>query len=116
MIEGGTTPVNRAVAERAVGWKTRRRMVWVRSPVIVLHVAVRACPTRQTVVAANVTLDARSRQVGASQRESGDRVVPGAASPRRGVVALLAGLRETGLHVIGIRGALEILEVACYTR
>ncbi len=46
------------------------------------------------------------------QRETGSRVIEGRACPRGRVVALGAGLREAGLHVIRLRRALEILQVA----
>src|SRR6266550_3698908 len=45
------------------------------------------------------------------QRETGSRVIEGRARPRRRVVALRAGLREAGLHVVRLRRALEIFQM-----
>ena len=43
-------------------------------------------------------------------------MIKGRVRPRGGGVALRAILRESRLHVIGIRGALEILQVAADAR
>jgi len=43
-------------------------------------------------------------------------MVKGGVQPRRRVVALLAGLREVRRHMVGIRRALIILQVARDTR
>ena len=42
-------------------------------------------------------------------------MIEGAVAPIRGGMALIAGLRESGRHVIGIGCALEILQVALHT-
>ena len=47
----------------------------------------------------------------AGQCESRVVVVKGRTGPRGCAVTVLAGLREAGLHVIGIAGALEIFQV-----
>jgi len=39
-------------------------------------------------------------------------VIKACACPRGRVVALLAGLRKSGLHMVGLRRALEIFQVA----
>ena len=41
-------------------------------------------------------------------------MIEGRVRPRDRVVALLTSLREAGLHVIRIRRALEVLQVAIY--
>ena len=50
------------------------------------------------------------------QGKSGRRVIEGRTLPTGGAVALLTGLRESGLHVIGIGRALEIGQVALHAR
>ena len=62
--------------------------------VVVVDVAIGACPGRYGV---------HSRK-----REARIAVVKGRIRPVVGVVALLAGLRETRGDVVGIGGALEI--------
>ena len=66
----------------------------------------------QVVVAIDVALRALHRRVGAAQREPRRRVIKRRAVPRSRVVALLATSRESRLHVIRIRRAVEILDVA----
>lgn len=48
----------------------------------------------------------------AGQCEAGRRVSKRAVAPICRGVALIAGLRESGRYVVGIRGALEVFEVA----
>ena len=59
-----------------------------------------------------MALGALQRRVRPCQRESSRGVIKRTARPIRGVVTLLAGLREAGLHVIRIRGVVEIGLVA----
>ncbi len=46
------------------------------------------------------------------QRKCGLGVVKASRRPGGGVVALLTGLRESVLRVVGVSGALKILQVA----
>ena len=46
--------------------------------------------------------------------ERGPRVVKCRGGPRRRVMALFAGLREAGADVVGIRGLLEICQMAAH--
>ena len=59
-----------------------------------------------------MTLGASNCSVRAGEWETGGRVVEGCLRPRRRVVTLLTGLRESRLHVIGIGRSLEILQMA----
>jgi hypothetical protein len=59
-----------------------------------------------------VALCALQRDVSAGQCETGRGVIESGTGPAGGVVALCAGLREAGLHVVRICRALEIGEVA----
>lgn len=43
---------------------------------------------------------------------TGRSVIESSVAPVRGVVALLAALGKVRLHVVGIRGPLEIFQVA----
>ena len=62
-----------------------------------------------------MALGALYRGVRAGQRESGRRVIECRIVPRRGVVALLTGLRESRTDVIRVRRSLEIFQVAAHT-
>ena len=53
----------------------------------------------------------RRNGVHAREEESGRVVVERCIRPGNGVVTLIAGLREAGGHVIGIRRSLVILQV-----
>ena len=71
---------------------------------------------RQVVVAIYVARGASDGGMRSGQRESRRRVVKRSATPVRGGVALLASLREVRLHVIRIRGSLEVSQVAARAR
>ena len=66
--------------------------------VVVVDVAIRASPWRN--------------HVGTRQRETRLGVIEGRRLPSRGVVTDVASLRKAAGHVVGIRGALEIFQVA----
>src|SRR6185369_11167826 len=66
----------------------------------------------QGVISVYVTLSTRQGDVRPGQRESGSRVVESGASPGRGAVATLTSLGQRSLHVVGIGGALVVLQVA----
>ena len=67
---------------------------------------------RLVIVIVQVTLRALHGRMRAGQRKPGRRVIKSRARPRRRVVTLSTGLREAGLHVIRIRRALEVFQVA----
>ncbi len=70
--------------------------------------------TGQVVVVVNVAIRTLTRRHGmrSRQHEAGAVVVEGRVEPRSCVVALVASLREIRGHVVRIRRALEILQVA----
>ena len=70
----------------------------------------------QVVVAIHVALRALHTDVGTDERETRSGVVKSRAGPGRGGVTLLAGLRESRLHMVRIGRALEILQVATDAR
>ena len=96
VIEGRRGPVGGGVALLAILREARRRVGRVIRVVEVGLVTVDAgCIRRsQIVIAVHVTLRALQRGVETGQRESGGRVIEARAAPIRGVVALLASLRE----------------------
>ena len=67
---------------------------------------------RQGVVVVHVALRALHRRVRSRERESSGGVIKGRVIPRGRRVTLLTGLRESGLHVVRISRAVEILDVA----
>jgi len=77
----------------------------------VLQMARDACRVRQVVVVVDVAFAALARRncVHARQREAGQVVIEAGIRPGRGVVALLASLRELRADVVWIRRALVIL-------
>ena len=104
------------MADFALLRESRRHVVGIRSPVEVCQVAAGASRAGQVVIAVDVTLRALHVGVGAGQWESCCGVIERRSIPRGGAVAGIACLRESGLYVIRIRGALVILQVARRTR
>lgn len=84
-------------------------MVGVGRALEVLQVAGRARTAGQIVVPVYVALCARQTRVRSGKSKSRGRMVEGRVSPGRGVVAALASLRYSSLHVVGIGCALEVL-------
>ena len=114
VIEGGAGPRRRAVALLAGLRESGTDVVGIRGALEVLQVtahAGRVC-AGEVVVSIHVALRALHAGVRAGQREPRGRVIEGGAGPRGRAVALLASLREAGLHMVRIRGALEIFQVA----
>ena len=116
VIKRSRCPVRCAMARLASLRESGRSMRRIRGAVEIGQVAADAgrVGRRQIVIAVHVALGALQRGVGAGQRESGGRVVEGRIAPGRGGVALLAGLREIRLHVIGVGRALEISQMAAH--
>src|SRR5437016_12983470 len=89
-------------------------MVGLRRALEIFQVAAGASRVRtgQGVVAVHVALGALIGCMCAGQRKAGGRVTYTPLFRSRRAVALLAGLRESGLHMVGLRRALEIFQVA----
>jgi len=116
VIKRCACPVGRAVAGVACGREAGRRMRRrVRIVVVGLVTrnasGIRSC---QVVVPVHVALAALHRGMEAGEREARGGVVERAIAPVGGRVALVAGLRESSLHVIRSSRALEILQVALH--
>ena len=107
-------PVSRVVTGIAGLREIRRHVVGIGSALIILEVAAHAGGAVQAVVVVDVAISAGPWRHGvhSGQREPGAVVVEGRIHPVRGVVTLIAGLREVGRHVVGIRRPLIVLEVA----
>ncbi len=116
VVKGSARPRCGVVALRASLREARcrvRRIVG-RVEVVLVATDTRRVGGGQVVIAVHVALDALQRDMRASQREAGGRVIERRVTPRRRGVALLASLREIRLHVVRIGGALEILQMARY--
>lgn len=101
------------MTDGAVRRESCRRVIRIIRVVVIRHVTGRARGGSQVVVVVHVTLRTGHGGMSAGQRKARHgRVIEGSLQPRDGVVALLAGLRESRGHVIRIRGASEILQVA----
>ena len=89
-------------------------MIRIRCSLEILQVAVHAVRVRarQVVIIVDVALGALQCRMRPCEREARCGVIEGRARPRRGVMTLGAGLGEAGLHVVRIRGPLEVLQVA----
>lgn len=92
--------------------ESRLHVVGIRSRSKVGHVASGAIHARQIEIIVDVALRALQAGVSTRQREACDVVVESNRGPICGVVARGAILRKLGLHMIGILGAGEILQMA----
>jgi len=110
VIERRARPGSVVVALQAVGGEPCLNVIGIRRTVVVRLMAsdARGVGAGQIVIPVHVALLALQRRVRAREREAGGRVVKRGVAPRSRRVALLAGGREAGLHVIGIRRAVEV--------
>jgi len=111
VVEGCVHPVRGVVTAIASLREIRRYVIRIGRTLIVLEVAAHAGRSVEAVVVVNVTICASSRRyrVQTGQREARVVVVEGCVHPVRGVVTLVAGLREVRCHVIRISRALIVL-------
>ena len=116
VVEGRAGPGSRVMALGAGLGEAGLHVVRIRSALEVLQVATNASRvgTGQIVVIVDMALRAGNCRMRPSQREFGGRVIEGRVRPRDRVVALLTSLREAGLHVVRIRGSLEVLQMAVH--
>ena len=121
VIERRTQPVGGRVALIARRRESGLHVIRIGRPVVIRLMALHTSPAAKAVSSARaerrvVALCALQRRVGAGQREARRSVVEDSAQPIGGAVALFAGLREPGLHVIRIGRALEIGQMALHAR
>jgi len=114
VVEAGRSPACRRVAGLAGLREPAGHVVGIRGPLEVFQMARHARSVVDRVVTINVAIRAGSRwhRVQTSEREPGAVVVECRVQPTTGVVAGFASLRESAGNVVGIRGSLEILEMA----
>jgi len=93
-------------------------MAWIRRPLKIFHMATHACCVSQRVVVVDMAIGARPWWHCVQTRERKPRtvVIERRVRPAVCAMALLAGLREIRRHVVRIRRALEILQVATHAR
>ncbi len=113
VIELGVGPLHGVVALLA-GRRESRMGHRSGGVVVVGLVATDAGCNRDVVVVVDVAIGALARRhhMRTGQRESRLGVIEGCGLPGRSVVARTASLRKSAGNVVGIRGSLEILEVA----
>ena len=118
VVEAGRSPACCGVAGIAGLREPAGNVVGIRGSLEVLQMARHARGVVQGVVIVDMAIGAGARRhrVQASERESGIVVVECGAHPAAGVVTGFASLRESAGNVVGIRGSLEILEVASHAR
>lgn len=112
MIELGSFPLNRGVADIALGGESGGRMVGVGRTLVILQVATGAGCGRAGVLAAHMATGAGDCSVGTGQRELCLAVVKLGALPLSGRVAGGAFLAESGGLMVRRSRALEVLQMA----
>ena len=115
VVEHSIGPIRSVVTSLASGRKPSLRVIRIVRIVVVLHVTRGTRCRRQVVIPVYVALGAGQIRVRASQRKASDGMVELRISPRRGVVADLAGLRYPGLDMVGIGRTLIVLQMAGHT-
>lgn len=111
VIKGRAGPRRSCVTRLARRWKSRCHVIRVRRSRVIDFVARVAIGRNAGVIASDVAVRTRHRGVSAGQREYGLAVIEGRRLPGTSVMADFARLRESGLHVIRVRSAVEIFQV-----
>ena len=111
VVKRGIQPGAGAVASIASLREVRRDVIGIGRALVILHVATHARRGVEAVVVADVAIgaDAWRNRVQAGQREAGAVVVERCVHPVRGVMTLVARLREVRRYVVGTGGSLVIL-------
>ncbi len=115
MIKDSIRPQHGVVAGFAGRWKSRSNVIYGSGCVVVVGLVARnAGGIGDVVVVVDVAVGTLSRRNGVTARQvkSGAVVVEGRIQPGTGAVALVAGLREVRRHMVRIRRALIVLEMA----
>ena len=118
VVEGRACPRRRGMAGRARGREELRlgRVAWIRGVVVIRLVTSHASRRQRRVIAVDVAEGAGRRGMRARQRECRVVVVEGGVGPHGRVVAQIALLRESRGHVVRIRRAVVIGQVAGHAR
>ena len=117
VIKSGTRPTRGVVALGAILREAGLHMVRSRGALEVRLMAGDARRAGQAVSARRaersvMALGALQRDVRTRQREAGRRMIKSCTVPGGGAMALLAGRREAGLHVVRTGRAIEVLHMA----
>src|ERR1700675_3463446 len=116
VIETRVQPVGRGMAALASHWEELRLscMAGIGRVVVIRLMATNASSRKRCVIVVHVAVHALSwlNGVRARQREGRGVVFERRIRPHRGVVAQFALLRESRGYVGGIRGVLEIVQMA----
>ena len=116
VIERRVAPIRRVVTRLTSGRETGGSVVRIVRAVVVLQVARRAVVRRPGKLPIHMALLAVRRDMFAGQRKVRRRVVvERRVVPVRGVVARLAGGRETGGGMIGVIRSVVVLQMATRT-
>ena len=94
------------------GWESGRRVVRVRSGVVIFHVTVHAIGRQACVHTARMARRTVESCVDPYQRK---RVIEGRTGPRRRLVACLTARRKSSRGVVGIGRRVVVIEVAIDT-
>lgn len=113
VIEFCSGPSRGRMADRAIGWEACGSVHRIRRTVVVIHVAGCTIGGRSRVFAVDVARGTRHADVQPRQREFRHRVViEGRTSPRRRVMAVRAGGRESRRSMVRIVGRVVVVRVA----
>ena len=117
VIKGRVQPRTRVVALFATLREIRRHVVRICRPLIVLQMTTHAGSSGQVVVVVGMAVRALTRWhcMHPGQGEVRQAVVKRRVRPRSRVVALGAGLGKASRYVVGIGGALIVLQMAGHT-
>lgn len=116
VIERCRRPPRGAVADIALLWDPRCRVVRVIRILVIRQMATHTGCVGQTVIPIRVTLRALQACMEASKRPTRSRVIESSRSPVGSAVAHFTLLRETRGNVIRVVCSLEILEMATDAR
>ena len=111
VVEGGTEPSRRPMADLAIGAEARRNVRWIGRAVVVALVATEATSTKTRVDLTDVAIHTGRGQMGSVEQKHGGRVIKSPAYPGDRAVTDFAGVRESGRRVAGIdcRGKLRLM-------
>lgn len=112
VIEGRTQPGCRVVAGLAGCRELRGHVIRIGGAQIILMMAPIAVRRQGGVVVVHMTAGARHRRMESRERKAGVIVVERSRNPCARVVAHVALLGESNLHVVGVVRILEILQMA----
>lgn len=112
VIKARVAPIRSAMALLASLGKVGLGVIRLGRTFVIVQMAGHAGSAGQVVVVVDVTLCTRQRRVCSRKRKAGVVVVERRIGPGNRVVTLIAGLRETLLHVARVVRVVEVCQVA----